>query len=340
MGKIMLLDCTLRDGGYINDWRFGEAAINETVEKMVSSGVDIFEIGFLKNEPYFKDRTVYNSVHQISSIISPKRNYLKYAAMIEVVNPLPIEQLEDRTYDTIDVIRVIVWKQLLQEGFVYCKGVVEKGYKLCVQPARVDQYSHDEFIEMIKLFNQLDPMAVYIVDSFGTQNKMALMEYIDHADKYLKEGIALGYHGHNNLQQAFGTAEAFVELGLDRDIIVDASIYGIGRGAGNLNLELFAKYLNEIKGKSYLIAPILEIYDRYVSKIYEECPWGYSLPFYLTALHRCNPNYASYYGIELNLTITEIDCILNNLSEEDRIIYKKENADRYLEDYKKCNANK
>ncbi|HZK53587.1 MAG TPA: hypothetical protein VFC84_05290 [Desulfosporosinus sp.] len=335
MGKISLLDCTLRDGGYINDWNFGENSIQDIEHKIVSTGVEIFEIGFLKDEPYINDRTVFNSVHQISDIIGPKLPDVQYAAMIEVVNPLPIEKLEQRAEETIDIIRVIVWKSMLQEGFDYCKGVVERGYKLCVQPARVDQYSFEEFIQMIKLFNKLDPMAVYVVDSFGTQNKDAILEYFILADDYLKPEIALGYHGHNNLQQAFGIAEAFIELGLKRDIIVDGSIYGIGRGAGNLNLELFAKYLNEKHGKSYRIGPMLDVFDKYIQGIFADCPWGYSLPSYLTALHRCNPNYASYYGLELKLTNSVIDGILSSLSKIDKIIFKKENADRYLSEYRK-----
>ncbi len=331
MGNIKLLDCTLRDGGYINDWRFGEAAIQDMIQKLSNTGVDILEIGFLKNEPYQRDRTVFNTVHQISELIHPKRYEMEYAAMIEVVNPLPLEQLDPMSGDTVDIIRVIVWKQLMKEGFDYCKGVIERGYKLCVQPARVDQYSQEEFVEMIELFNQLDPMAVYVVDSWGTMYEPALMAYFNLADEYLKPGIALGYHGHNNLMQAYSVAQTFVNSNIRRDKIIDASVYGIGRGAGNLNLELFAKYLNEQFGRDFKTVPMIEVYESYVKQIYQQYPWGYSMPFFMTASYRANPNYGSYYGIELGMPATAIGDILAMLSDEDRVIYSQEKADRYLE---------
>lgn len=339
MGDIRLLDCTLRDGGYINDWKFGEKAIEETVAKMSRSGVDILELGFLKDEPYKKSRTVFNSMKQISALIRPKNPAVRYAAMIEVVNPLPLDRLEERDEDSVEIIRVIVWKRLLKEGYEYCKGVVGKGYRLCVQPARVDQYSYDEFVEMIELFNTLDPLAVYVVDSFGTQTKETLLPYLRLADEHLKPGVAVGYHGHNNMMQAFETAEMFVNTPVERDMIIDASIYGMGRGAGNLNGELFAKYMNEKLGKNYQIEPMLELYDKYLKPVYEKCPWGYSLPYFLTAIHKCNPNYGSYYGQELKIDSADIDGTLKTLSDEDKIIFTEKKADAYLKAFQKKKLN-
>ena len=339
MGDIRLLDCTLRDGGYINDWKFGEKAIEETVAKMSRSGVDILELGFLKDEPYKKSRTVFNSMKQISALIRPKNPAVRYAAMIEVVNPLPLDRLEERDEDSVEIIRVIVWKRLLKEGYEYCKGVVGKGYRLCVQPARVDQYSYDEFVEMIELFNTLDPLAVYVVDSFGTQTKETLLPYLRLADEHLKPGVAVGYHGHNNMMQALETAEMFVNTPIERDMIIDASIYGMGRGAGNLNGELFAKYMNEKLGKNYQIEPMLELYDKYLKPVYEKCPWGYSLPYFLTAKHKCNPNYGSYYGQELKIDSADINGTLKTLSDEDKIIFTKDKAETYLKAYLKKKMN-
>ena len=330
MGKIQLLDCTLRDGGYINDWNFGLDAIKDITQKMVSTGVNIVEIGFLKDEPYNTDRTVFNAMSQISDVILPKKNDMQYAAMIEVVNPLPLEKLTPRSDDSVEIIRVVVWKKFLREGFEYCKGIVEKGYKLCVHPARVDQYSYEEFVEMIDLFSTLNPYAIYVVDSFGSQDKKNLFQYLDLADRHLREDTRLGYHGHNNLQQAFATTEALLEQNLARDLIIDASVYGIGRGAGNLNLELLVKYMNERHGTSYDYAPMLSIYDLYLSKIYSETPWGYSFAYYLAALHGCNPNYVDFYVYQHGVTKTELNTIFSKLTEEAKIIFSKETAMRYL----------
>lgn len=333
MGEIYLLDCTLRDGGYINDWRFGEKAIHDMITKLEQTNVDILELGFLKNEPYQSDRTVFNDAKQISTLLPNKKENIKYAAMIEVVNPLPLEQLEEAQNTDIDIIRVIVWKRMLKEGFEYCKGVVEKGYRLCVQPARVDQYSDEEFVEMVKLFKQIDPLAIYVVDSWGTQTSKSLLHYMKLADENLGEGIALGYHGHNNLMQAYQVAVDFLNAGFERDIIVDASVYGIGRGAGNLNLELIARYMNEELGRNYETEPMIEIYSEYLEDIYRKYPWGFSMPHYITAIHNCNPNFGAYYGRERNLSPMDINGIIGLIPREERIIYTKEKADMYEEKY-------
>lgn len=342
---VKLLDCTLRDGGYINNWEFGYVPILDIVDKLEQTQIDILELGFLKNEPYNRDRTVFNSVDQITVLFPHKRPNVNYAAMIEVVNPLPLNMISNRTEKTIDTIRVIVWKtkhdqngkivDALEEGYNYCKGIVKKGYNLCVQPARVDQYSDEEFVAMIKKFETLNPMAIYIVDSWGTQNTEQVMHYIELADKTMKSGIAIGYHGHNNLMQAFGTAVTFIHSDIKRDLIVDASVYGIGRGAGNLNVELFAKYMNDVENKKYNVSPMIKIYEKYIKAIFEEHKWGYSISYYLTAKYNCNPNYGEYFGFEKRICETKIEGILKSIKDVDKVLFSKEKADYYQEKYEK-----
>ena len=342
---IKFLECTLRDGGYINNWEFGFSAINDMIDKFEMSNVDILELGFLKNEPYDRNRTVFNDVKQINALIPNKRNNINYAAMIEVVNPLPLEMLDERCDNGIDTIRVIVWKtkhddkgnivDALEEGYNYCKGIVEKGYNLCVQPARVDQYSDEEFVSMLKKFEKLNPMAIYVVDSWGTQNSDGISHYIELANNYLKTDFAIGYHGHNNLMQAFEIATSIIKKKLSRDLFIDASVYGIGRGAGNLNSEIFAKYLNDTMNKKYNVLPMIDIYEKYIKDIYSQHEWGYSIPYYLTAKYNCNPNYGEYYGIEKRLSATKINDILKNIKGDDRVLFSKQKADDFLINYEK-----
>lgn len=333
MSKINLLDCTLRDGGYINDWRFGKDAISDMIEKLADTNVEVLEVGFLKDEPYQPDRTVFRSMDQVKKLINPKKAGLEYAVMCEVVNPLPLELLAPRDEESADIIRVIVWKtkhdkdgnvvDALDEGFDYCKGIVERGYKLCVQPARVDQYSDEEFVAMVRRFATLNPMALYVVDSWGTQNPEQLLHYMHLADQNMDGKIILGYHGHNNMMQALSAAQAMIKEGFQRDIMIDASVYGIGRGAGNLNLEIIAKYLNERCGKQYVIEPMLDVYDGYINEIFQQEAWGYSVPYYLTAKYNCNPNYATFYSEKRKLSACTIEKILESLTESERVIFQK-----------------
>ncbi|GHU39623.1 hypothetical protein FACS1894190_05160 [Spirochaetia bacterium] len=335
--NIHILDCTLRDGGYVNDWRFGADGVKNIAGLLSYSQVDIIELGFLRNEKFQNDRAVFNSAKGIVPDKLRNNKNAQSAVMVEAtVNPFPLELLEDHDSDSVDIIRAMVWKRLLKEGFDYCKALVDKGYKVCIQPVRFDQYSDDEFIETIKLFNTIHPVAFYVVDSFGDNYTKAILHYLKLADTYLNPGIALGFHGHNNLLQVYGAAEAFIECGFKRDIIIDSSVYGMGRGAGNLNTELIVKYLNENHNKKYKIEPLIEIYEKYLKPVYDASlwGWGYSVPFYLTALHRANSLYGGYYSDELGLDTLEINEILQTVSEPDKIQIIKENADRYVAEYK------
>lgn len=326
---IKLLDCTLRDGGYVNDWNFGEKQIVDIAGKISRSKADIVELGFLKNEPYQRDRAVFSDVSQLIPLIPKDRKGVMYAAMVEVLNPIPLDMLAPYDGSSIDTIRVIVWKRLLNEGFEYCRGIVEKGYKLCVQPARTEQYSFEEYTQLIELFSSINPYAIYVVDSWGTMNNAQLADYFEIADKNLKPEVALGYHGHNNLLQTFGVAQALLSYNFDRKIILDASVYGIGRGAGNLNIEIIASYLNEAHGKKYAIKPFLDVYQEYLKDIYAKERWGYSMGLYLTAIHHCNPEYANYYA-RLGVQESVLADVFDSISEDDKIIFSREKADRCL----------
>ncbi len=327
MGNIKLLDCTLRDGGYINDWRFGESAVHDITDKLTDSGMDYVEVGFLKDEGNIPGRTMFPAVNEINKYTKGSQNgNVTYCAMCEALNPLPVEKIAPNDGSSIDVIRVIVWKRLLKEGYEYCKGVVDRGYKLCVQPNRVDQYSFEEYADMIHLFSDLNPLAIYVVDSFGLLNSRQLLEYAKVGDREMEKGVALGYHGHNNMQQTFETAQAFLKYGFDRDIMLDGSVYGIGRGAGNLCTELIADYLNKEFGKNYGIGQLLEINDKYIQDIYKIEKWGYQPGYYLTARHKCNPMYGLFYEGELGLKSADIDRILSTLKGDDLFMFKKDKA--------------
>lgn len=319
---IELLDCTLRDGGYVNNWSFGKNCINDFSSKLVDAKIDIVELGFLKNDEYNQDRTVYNNVDLLNPLLKKNTN-TKFAAMIDVQNRIPIEMITNRNNNNIDIIRVIVWKRLLDEDFAYCQQIVNKGYKLCVQPARVDQYSDEEFKSMILQFSKLNPYAIYIVDSWGTLTIEKVMHYFTIATSTLTNNIALGYHGHNNLQQAFGIAETLANTIHTHNLILDSSISGMGRGAGNLNTETIASYLNSKHKRDFNISVLIDLFTKYIKPASKTFKWGASFYMYLTALLHCNPE----YGILCeNLKLNEKDTfsILNSLEGENRIRFNKD----------------
>lgn len=333
MGKTYLLDCTLRDGGYINDWLFGEDTIKGFHKKISQTGIEIFEVGFMKGDNYDPNKSLFPDVNSFKNVITPKNPNLKYVGMLDMSAPLPKDRITPNDGTSIDGIRVIFKKNKIKEAFEYCDYIQKQGYFISVNIVGTDLYTDQEFIECIKLFNELKPYAVSIVDTFGLIKRKQFLRLAYIADNNMNPETVLAYHAHNNLQQAFGNAEALVEMNLKRDLIIDACVFGMGRGAGNLNLELFAEYMNENYDTHYKIEPMLEIMDEYLSGIYAKKQWGYSLPYYLSASMHCHPNYAVYLNDKDSLTVKSFNEILKSIPDDDKASFSKEKAEKYYREY-------
>lgn len=331
MNKIQILDCTLRDGGYVNDWRFGKETISAVKNALSQVGVTIAELGFLRDEPYDCDRSIFNHIAQPEAIVGQEKEATIYAGLIEMANYFPEEKLTEYQGGKVRAIRYSFWKRLIDDAYDYCAMIRDKGYLLCCQPTRVEQYSETEFAQMCVRFGKLDPYAVYIVDTFGLITKAELEKYARIANDNLPDGIVLGYHAHNNMNQAFENAKAFIDLDLgNRTKQLDATIGGIGRGAGNLALEQLLEYLNKQTGASYDLDPILEVRDHSILKIKEEHQWGYNSVYQLVAENRCNPNYALYF-LNRSMDESQVRKALSLIEGENKYLYSDEKAEYYLQ---------
>jgi 4-hydroxy 2-oxovalerate aldolase len=321
MNDILTLDCTLRDGGYCNKWYFREHNIKKIISGIISAKVEIIECGFLTNKiSYDKDISKYNHVAQLVDFIPEHGDGNKFVLMVNY-GEYSISELVDCEYAPIDGIRVAFHKHDRYEAMEFCRKIKEKGYLVFVQPMVTMLYSDDEFKELIEIANNISPYAFYIVDSFGMMNKKMLSHYFDIVETALNEEIFVGFHSHNNLQSAFANAQSLLERRSDRTIIIDSSVYGMGRGAGNLNSELLLNELNEEIGKQYEIKPLLQIMDKVLNRFYEENPWGYSLSNYLSAIHMIHPNYAAYLSEKKTLAIEDMDEIFSMIEPEKGVEY-------------------
>ena len=269
MNKIQVLDCTLRDGGYCNEWRFGFDNAKRITSGLVDSNVEIIECGFITNKVnYDPDVTRFTTVKEVASIIPENRNGRIFVAMMNYgeydIDGLPV-------YDgsSIDGIRVAYHKKNRYEALELCKKIKEKGYLVFIQAMVSLSYSDEEFLEMIKIGNELEPYAFYIVDSFGMMKGKDLTRLFYMVEHNLKDKIWIGFHSHNNMQLAYSNAQRLTTVQTSRNLIIDSSIMGMGRGAGNLNTELFVEYLNENAGKKYELKPLLSIVDKILSRFYE-----------------------------------------------------------------------
>lgn len=329
MSKISILDCTLRDGGYVNNWDFREDAIKGIIHGLENAKVNILELGFLRNEPFNKDRTAFSLIEDANRLIPVKQKGIIYSAMIEAFNPYDLSRLSEKTPNGIDIIRVCIWKAPMKDHLVYCKEVQSKGYTISIQPSRVEQYSYNDFVELVKRSNDLHPYAFYIVDTWGTQSSAQIEKYAEIASKYLDNDIKIGYHGHNNKMQALACAQTFLAMQLNHDICIDSSIRGMGRGAGNLCTEIIMDYLNEEYATDYDCEKVVAVYNKYIRQFYEKEPWGYSLFYYLSSIYGVNPNFPTYFR---NMKYSEemFEVFLKSLVGREKVVFSKDFVEERL----------
>lgn len=325
MGEIKLLDCTLRDGGYLNDWEFGNDNIINIYERMVSAGIDIIELGFLdERREYDEDRTIFPDTHALDKTYHGlNKGNSMLVGMIDY-GTCGIEHIAPKQDCCLDGIRVIFKKAVMHQAIAFCRQVKALGYQVFVQAVSITSYDREELQELIGLVNELHPFAFSLVDTYGLLHKNLLMKYYNFADRHLAPGIGLGYHSHNNFQLAYANCIELFENPPERLLLVDGSLYGMGKSAGNAPLELLATYINDNIEKRYHISQILEAIDVTILEIYQKIHWGYSFKFFLSALNDCHPNYVSYLMDKKKLSVKSINEILSELEGEKKLLYDKD----------------
>ena len=157
---------------------------------------------------------MFPDVASIAKAIAPKQDELFYVGMVDMSAPVPMDRLIPKMEGSVDGLRVIFKKDKQKEAYSVCRMLIQEGYPVFVQFVGTDQYSEEEWRTALKTFSELKPYAVSVVDSFGLMKRRLFLEYVTCADEVLPRSICLGYHAHNNLQQAFGNAEALVDLEL------------------------------------------------------------------------------------------------------------------------------
>lgn len=319
---IKLLDCTLRDGGYVNDWKFGHNNAISMLERLVTSGVDIIEIGFLdQRRPFDIERSIMPTTECVEKIYGnvDKKNAM-IVGMIDY-GTCGIENLQPCSESYLDGIRVIFKKHIMHEAIAFCKQVKDLGYKVFTQAVSITSYSDEELLELLELVNDLEPYAVSMVDTYGLLQKGNLMHYFTMMDPHLKPQIGLGYHSHNNFQLAFSNCMEVLKHQTNRTIVVDGTLYGMGKSAGNAPIELLGMHLNEVYNKRYDVNQMLEAIDGNVMKIYKETPWGYNMFFYVAASNHCHPNYVKFLMDKHTLSIKSVNEILECIEPEKKLLY-------------------
>ena len=318
MSKIYLLDCTLRDGGYVNNWDFGLDNATTIMKELQIAQLDFIECGIIGNNP-FGDTTKFNSLMQSSIILPPKNESCKYTIMLNFADKdILKDSLIEYKHFMVDAIRLAFFKADFKEALEYAKELKALGYKVFLQVMATSNYDSGELNKLITLVNEVKPFAFYLVDSFGTLYNDDMREFFLIINVQLNEEILFGFHAHNNMQLALSNAIQFIEMGIDakRDIVIDCSVYGMGRGAGNCPTELIMQYMNKKHSCDYDIMQIIQLFKKHIKPIYEWTPWGYTAQHFLSARKNITPAYIWYLKNQGIIDLARINKILCKIPDD------------------------
>jgi 4-hydroxy 2-oxovalerate aldolase len=341
MNSPLLLDCTLRDGGFVNDWNFGFGSIKSIISRLDYAGVDIIEIGFVDcRRTYDENRSIFpdtNSILPLFKDIDKPR-----AAIVGMIDfgTCPIENISNQVDSCLDGIRVIFKKKDQDEALELLNKIKAKGYKIFINPVSITSYSDDEVLSLIEKINKVKPHTVSVVDTYGLMHSKELLHYFELFNKELRKDIILGYHAHNNFQMAYANSIVLMNREFDRTIVIDGSLYGMGKSAGNACTELLAMYMNEYCGRNFKMHQLQEAIDIDVMKEYSKQYWGYNFEYYIAALNDCHPSYVQYLLNKKTLSVKSINEILGAIQLDKKLSYDKtlveklynEHQDKYCDD--------
>lgn len=333
---IRLLDCTLRDGGIVINFDYGNERMQKIKSTLEASGVEFIECGYIDEKKGCSEgRTCFDNEVSIEKALlsSGKKPGVSYVAMIDY-GTFDVNKLQSRSALGIDGIRLAFHKEKWESSMDWGKIIMSKGYDLYIQPMVSMRYTDEEYRELICAVNRElnGAKGFYVVDSFGQMDNAALIHKLEIADEYLDSSMVLGFHAHNNRQMAYSNALSFVEFNAKHNMMLDASIMGMGKGAGNLCTELIeSTLLNE--GKTYNTAVIYDAISEYFAMQQKKTPWGYNLDYYLSSLYSCTPSYVKIFTADERVNTDALIDLLKNMPNEKKAACDKDFAVEYLKKF-------
>lgn len=287
--QIKILDCTIRDGGLINNHNFDHRFVREAYKAISASGVDYVELGYRNSKNLFSPKDFgpwkFCDDDEIRKVTEGIESQTKIAIMVDV-GRVELVDIKPKKESPIDMIRTATYVKDVDKAIFMANDFHEKGYETTINIMAI---SKDQGPELDEAFQQIEEessvKAVYIVDSFGHLYQEPVEWLVGRAKKYLKNK-EVGFHGHNHQQLAFGnTIEAIIH-GAN---FLDGTIYGIGRAAGNCPIELLIGFL---KNPKFDIRPILDLISNEFVPLRKKIEWGYIIPYAISGMMNEHPRAA------------------------------------------------
>jgi len=286
--EIRVLDCTIRDGGLMNNWQFSDDFVRAVYQACLAAGVDYMEIGYKSSEHAFSREEngpwKFCDDKDVRRIVGDNDTDMKLAAMADI-GRIEFDDIPAASDSVIDMIRVACDVHQMDKAIALAHHCIDKGYELTINLKAVSKATRRDLDEALDDIGNSRVEILYIVDSWGAM----YCEHIDDlAERYhatLPNGT-IGYHGHNNQQLAFAnTIQAIIR----HCNIVDGSLLGIGRGAGNCPLECLMSFL---KNPKYKTRPLFKAVQEHVLPLQAKLRWGYHMPYLITGVLNEHPRAA------------------------------------------------
>lgn len=283
--QIKVLDCTIRDGGLINDHYFSDEFVRELYKTLSQAGVDYMEFGYRNSKELVSVDEFgpwkFCDDDKISEIIDGIDSNLKISIMVDAHR---VKEQEFRPVDEspVDMIRVATYVKDIDKAIALNQRVKDLGYETTFNIMAISRESEFDLVEALEQVAKVDTESVYVVDSFGSLYCEQIEYFVKLYQKHLP-GKEIGVHCHNNQQLAFSNT---IEGIIHNANFLDGSVYGIGRGAGNCTLELLLGFL---KNPKFSLGPVLKFIQDYMLPLREEIEWGYLIPFMVTGILNEHP---------------------------------------------------
>ena len=286
--EIKVIDCTIRDGGLMNDHKFDDSVVRAVYDACVAGGIDYMEIGYRNSRNIFPPNEngawKYSSEDDIRRIVGDNDTDLKLCVMADAEKSDYQEDILPAQDSVVDMIRIATYIHQMPLALDMIKDAHDKGYETTLNLMAVSTVQERDLEEALQLLAGSEVEAVYVVDSFGSL-------YCEQVDTLVQKflgymgpvGKQVGMHAHNNRQLAFGNT---IEAAIKGANMLDASMAGLGRGAGNCQMELLLGFLHNPK---FRLRPLLQCIEGHIEPLREKLMWGFDLPYMITGLLNQHP---------------------------------------------------
>ena len=288
--SVKILDCTFRDGGHLLNWRFKQATVDKVISTISKSGIDYFEIGYRSNKELNQHRDIgqyalctEDYLHEVK-----KSTGIKNITVMMDVGKAKKDDFIEKCDSSIDTVRVATYANDIDLAIEHIEDLHNKGYEVFINLMALTHINKSELVNILKKIDRVSGniKAFYFADSFGSMFPNDVSNIVS----IIKDNIdsEIGFHGHNNLQMAFPNTLSAIESGVK---YVDSTLYGQGRGAGNLPTEIICAYLNSFNSKNRFDLDCLVnvIQDTFMGCA-DKVDWGYSLESFITGITNSHPN--------------------------------------------------